>query len=317
MSLVLDPRQRAMLAEMGVKVWLPTAAPAALDNPELIAASADAASAGARFDLEVAARPAAAPAATQAAPPTAAPAPPRAAVPRGPTPATAPAAVSLEPRPQGVESMDWQALQAAVAACSACALCAGRTQTVFGVGSPMADCMVIGEAPGETEDRLGEPFVGQAGKLLDNMLAAIGLSRQADETINSIAADGRPSSASGPNRSENGVYIANVLKCRPPGNRNPQPDEIAQCEPYLRRQVALVQPKIILAMGRFAVQSLLQTTEPIGRLRGRVHQYEGVPVIVTYHPAYLLRALPEKAKAWHDLCLALAVLRGSAAHAAK
>ncbi|MBP6781978.1 MAG: uracil-DNA glycosylase, partial [Ottowia sp.] len=109
--------------------------------------------------------------------------------------------------------------------------------------------------------------------------------------------------------SKQGVYIANVLKCRPPGNRNPQPDEIAQCEPYLRRQVALVQPKIILAMGRFAVQSLLQTTEPIGKLRGRVHHYEGVPVIVSYHPAYLLRALPEKAKAWQDLCLALGVMR--------
>ena len=216
-------------------------------------------------------------------------------------------AATLAPRPAGIESMDWAQLEAAVAACRACALCTGRTQTVFGVGSRRADWMVIGEAPGENEDRLGQPFVGQAGKLLDNMLAAIGLSRQADAD-DPVASDGTPT--------RQGVYIANVLKCRPPRNRNPQPDEIAQCEPYLRRQVALVQPRIILAMGRFAVQSLLNTSEPIGRLRGRVHQYEGVPVIVTYHPAYLLRALPEKAKAWQDLCLALEVAgRGASATA--
>ncbi|HET6828191.1 MAG TPA: uracil-DNA glycosylase, partial [Ramlibacter sp.] len=152
--------------------------------------------------------------------------------------------------------------------------------TVFGVGHRQADWLVIGEAPGENEDIQGEPFVGQAGKLLDNMLAALSLAR------------GR------------GVYIANVLKCRPPGNRNPEPDEVAQCEPFLRRQVELLQPRIILAMGRFAVQSLLSTTEPIGKLRGRVHSYNGVPVVVTYHPAYLLRNLPDKAKAWADLCLA-------------
>jgi DNA polymerase len=194
--------------------------------------------------------------------------------------------------------MDWPALEAAVAGCRACGLCAGRTQTVFGVGSRAARWMVVGEAPGEQEDRQGQPFVGQAGKLLDNMLAAIGLSRQAETAAENEAAR---------SAAKQGVYIANVLKCRPPGNRNPQPDEVAQCEPYLRRQVALVKPRIIVAMGRFAVQSLLQTAEPIGRLRGRVHQYEGVPVIVTYHPAYLLRALPEKAKAWQDLCLALKV----------
>lgn len=134
--------------------------------------------------------------------------------------------------------------------------------------------------------------MGQAGKLLDNMLRAIGLDRTHD--------------AGG------GVFIANVLKCRPPGNRNPEPGEIAQCEPFLKRQVALVQPRIILAMGRFAVQSLLQTTEPIGKLRGRVHQYQGVPLVVTYHPAYLLRNLPDKAKAWADLVLAMQVMRGAA-----
>jgi uracil-DNA glycosylase family 4 len=180
--------------------------------------------------------------------------------------------------------MDWDALATAVAGCRACKLCHGRRNTVFGVGDPRADWLVVGEAPGEQEDAQGEPFVGQAGRLLDNMLAALGLDRQ------------------------RGVYIANVLKCRPPGNRNPEPDEVAQCEPFLRRQVALLQPRIILAMGRFAVQSLLGTTEPIGRLRGRIHRYEGVPVVVTYHPAYLLRNLPDKSKAWADLCLARAEL---------
>ncbi|MCL1960369.1 MAG: uracil-DNA glycosylase [Desulfovibrionaceae bacterium] len=271
MTLMLDERQRAMLAEMGVKVWLPRA-PGATKS---VAIEVDRASAEAQAPVA-----------------RAAPAPAR-------PPAAAPAAAALGPRPEGVESMDWPALEAAVAGCRACGLCATRTQTVFGAGSRAADWMVVGEAPGDNEDRQGQPFVGQAGKLLDNMLAAIGLSRQA-------------SAGSAQGVEKQGVYIANVLKCRPPGNRNPQPDEVAQCEPYLRRQVALVQPRIILAMGRFAVQSLLQTTEPIGRLRGRVHQYQGVPVIVTYHPAYLLRALSEKAKAWQDLCLAMKVAHGPA-----
>ncbi len=285
MMLHLDQRQRAMLAEMGIRLWAPKPAqPAPAVERGAPAATVEA--------------PAVAPAPAPAAP---AVHPARAPAPR-PEPAAArpvqrePASTALGPRPEGIEQMDWAQLEAAVTGCRACGLCAGRTQTVFGVGSRTADWMVIGEAPGENEDRLGQPFVGQAGKLLDNMLAALGLSRQADaEAAGDVA------------RSGQGVYIANVLKCRPPGNRNPQPDEIAQCEPYLQRQVALVQPRIILAMGRFAVQSLLNTTEPIGRLRGRVHQYQGVPVVVTYHPAYLLRALPEKAKAWQDLCLAMEV----------
>ncbi len=174
----------------------------------------------------------------------------------------------------------WIPLKQAVPACTACKLHSSRTQTVFGVGDENADWLLIGEAPGADEDRLGEPFVGQAGKLLDNMLRALGLGRQKN------------------------VYIANVLKCRPPGNRNPEPDEVAQCEPFLGRQVELLQPKVIVAMGRFAVQSLLGTSEAIGKLRGQRHQYAGVPVVVTYHPAYLLRNLPDKAKAWADLCLA-------------
>lgn len=302
MTLVLDHRQRAMLAEMGIRLW----APRAPDAPESGAAGAEQARATTQKHVQSAAA---------AVPPRAAPAPAPAvrAPAAAPAPRSAPAdaprgASALTPRPEGVEAMDWPALEAAVAGCRACALCTGRTQTVFGVGSRSADWMVVGEAPGENEDRQGQPFVGQAGKLLDNMLAAIGLSREAGDAPESGASSADPASAGSPKYAEKqGVYIANVLKCRPPGNRNPQPEEVAQCEPYLRRQVALVRPRIILAMGRFAVQSLLHTTEPIGRLRGRVHQYEGVPVIVTYHPAYLLRALPEKAKAWQDLCLALKV----------
>jgi DNA polymerase len=185
--------------------------------------------------------------------------------------------------------MDWPALRETVAACRACGLCATRRQTVFGVGHEQAHLMVIGEAPGEQEDRQGEPFVGPAGQLLDSMLAAIGLSRQAGEP-------------------ERQVFIANTLKCRPPGNRNPTPEEMAQCEPFLQRQLALVRPRVILAMGRFAVQALLRSSEPVGRLRGKVHEYQGVPLVVTYHPAYLLRNLPDKARAWDDLCLAASLL---------
>ncbi len=167
-----------------------------------------------------------------------------------------------------------------MADCQRCRLCEKRTQTVFGVGDREADWMLVGEAPGENEDKQGEPFVGQAGKLLDSMLHALSLERS------------------------NNVYIANVIKCRPPGNRNPEPDEVARCEPYLQRQVALVKPKLIVALGRFAAQTLLKSDGSIASMRGRVHQYEGVPVIVSYHPAYLLRSLPDKSKAWADLCLA-------------
>ena len=174
----------------------------------------------------------------------------------------------------------WIEIKQAVPACTACGLHKTRTQTVFGVGDENADWLLIGEAPGAEEDRLGEPFVGQAGKLLDNMLAAIGLER-----------------------GEN-VYIANVLKCRPPGNRNPEPEEVAKCTPFLKRQIALIQPKLIIAMGRFAAQTLLASDATIASLRGRVFSYEGVPLIVTYHPAYLLRNLPDKAKAWADLVFA-------------
>jgi len=157
---------------------------------------------------------------------------------------------------------------------------------VFGVGDENADWMLIGEAPGAEEDRLGEPFVGQAGRLLDSMLAAIDLKR-----------------------TEN-VYICNVLKCRPPGNRNPEPEEVAKCTPFLLRQIELIGPKLIIAMGRFAAQTLLDTDASIASLRGRVHRYAGRPLIVTYHPAYLLRNLPDKAKAWEDLVFARKTMKG-------
>jgi uracil-DNA glycosylase len=186
-----------------------------------------------------------------------------------------------------IATLDWDALAARVSVCERCRLCERRTNSVFGVGDREADWMLIGEAPGENEDKLGEPFVGQAGKLLDSMLHAVALSR------------------------EDNVFIANVIKCRPPGNRNPELDEVARCEPYLKRQVELVKPKLIVALGRFAAQSLLKTEASIASLRGRVHDYQGVPVIVTYHPAYLLRSLPDKAKAWADLCLAQATYRKS------
>ena len=196
-------------------------------------------------------------------------------------------------------ALGWNDLRDAVAACTACGLCKGRRQTVFGVGHPRADWMIVGEAPGEQEDIQGEPFVGKSGQLLDNMLRAIGLGRAEPQGVDGDAAAAQQ------------VYIANTIKCRPPGNRNPEPDELARCEPFLIRQLQLVQPKIILAMGRFAVQSLLRSSDPIGRLRGRVHEYQGVPLIVTYHPAYLLRNPQEKAKAWDDLCLAVAAARGT------
>jgi DNA polymerase len=182
--------------------------------------------------------------------------------------------------------MEWPELKSAVKSCEACGLRKTCTRTVFGVGDEQADWLLVGEAPGAEEDARGEPFVGQAGRLLDNMLAAIGLSR-----------------------GEN-VYICNVLKCRPPGNRNPEPFEVAQCSPHLLRQLELIRPKLILAMGRFAVQTLLGTEASIASLRGRLHRYQGVPLIVTYHPAYLLRNLPDKAKAWEDLCFAQAAIAG-------
>jgi uracil-DNA glycosylase len=193
---------------------------------------------------------------------------------------------AMQSRRVHIMQSGWLELKEQVAECRACPLCESRKQTVFGIGDEKPDWVIIGEAPGANEDEQGEPFVGQSGKLLDNMLASIGLSRGAG------GASGK------------GVFILNTLKCRPPENRNPEPAEMAQCEPFLKRQLELLQPKIILCVGRFAITSLLYTKEAIGSLRGRVHHYAGIPTIVTYHPAYLLRNLADKAKAWDDLCFA-------------
>ena len=175
-------------------------------------------------------------------------------------------------------TLAWDELAATVAACRQCRLCEARKQAVLGVGDVNADWLFVGEGPGAEEDQRGEPFVGQAGKLLDNMLAAIGLKRG------------------------EGVYIANAVKCRPPENRTPAPEEAAACRPYLERQIELIRPKLIVALGRPAAQTLLQTEIKIAAARGKLHDYRGIPLIVTYHPAYLLRTLADKAKAWEDLC---------------
>ena len=300
-----NERQRRMLAAMGLRMFAPAASPAA---PAAAASPADAGTAVAERPVEAPAARVSAPVAVQA--PAPAVAPPRAPV----TPARAPAPASAAPavaavadaafaeRAAHIATLGWGPLQDAVAACTACGLCESRRQTVFGVGHAQADWMIVGEAPGEQEDLQGEPFVGPAGQLLDQMLRAVGQSRLA------ASGEGREDDQAGdPARR---VYIANTLKCRPPRNRNPEPDELARCEPFLKRQLELVKPKLILVMGRFAVKQLLKSDDAIGKLRGRVHRYEGVPVIVTYHPAYLLRNLPDKAKAWEDLCLAKATADG-------
>jgi uracil-DNA glycosylase family 4 len=195
--------------------------------------------------------------------------------------------VPSAPPPEPVADLGWAQLRAAVAACTRCPLSATRTQTVFGVGSVEATWLIVGEAPGAEEDRQGEPFVGRAGQLLNAMLRAIGLEREQ-------------------------VFIANVLKCRPPRNRDPAPLEAAQCLPYLERQIALLKPRIMLAVGRISAQNLLKTDVSLGRLRGQVHHFgvSRVPLVVTYHPAYLLREPAEKRKAWEDLQFAREVYSG-------
>jgi uracil-DNA glycosylase family 4 len=254
----MDARRAAMLKEMGIAIW--TERGAAMPEAEASQAGPQAHAAPASPPRRAAAMPAPAGSAEMQSP--------------------------QGEREQGIAMMDWPALKAAVPACTACALHASRTQTVFGVGDEQAEWLLVGEAPGGDEDRLGEPFVGQAGKLLDQMLSAIELAR------------GR------------NVYIANVLKCRPPGNRNPQPEEVARCAPHLLRQIDLIKPRLILAMGRFAAQTLLATDASIASLRGKLHAYHGVPLIVTYHPAYLLRTPEDKAKSWQDLLFAVRTMQG-------
>lgn len=261
----LDDRQRAMLAEMGVRVWLPK-------TP--FSQSADRA-----------ATPSEAPSAT----PSAVSSSTTAAKTSTPTTSAAPKLVSMpvvdiSTLPEGIATMDWPALQSAVSACTGCGLCQGRQQAILGEGLPNADWMIVGDAPGEEEDKEGISFAGPAGLLLDNMLKALGLTRQQ-------------------------VYLTHALKCRTPSGRNATQVEVSHCAVYLSRQVALVQPKVILAMGRTAAMALLHSTEPLGKLRAEVQSFQGVPVVVTYPPAYLLRNQADKAKAWADLCLAASLVQ--------
>jgi DNA polymerase len=209
---------------------------------------------------------------------------------RAPAPEEAPRrapAVPAAPPPEGIATMDWSALRQAVRDCRRCALCEQRKQAVFGVGNESAPWLFVGEGPGAEEDEMGEPFVGQAGRLLDGMLAALKLAR------------GRE------------VYIANVVKCRPPGNRVPAPEEAAACAPFLDRQVELIAPRIIVALGKTAATRLTGSEASLASLRGRVHAYRGIPLVITYHPAYLLRNLPDKSKAWEDLLFARRTLAGA------
>lgn len=199
----------------------------------------------------------------------------------GPTPAVG----EVDARSMRIRGLDWPALADDIEACTACGLCRTRARAVPGVGDARAEWLFVGEAPGAEEDARGEPFVGQAGRLLDNMLRAIGLARGS------------------------GVYIANVLKCRPPNNRTPAPLEVEACRPYLDRQIELLQPRLIVALGRSAANTLLGNDASIASLRGRAHRLDGRPLVVTYHPAYLLRSLPDKARAWEDLLFARRLLR--------
>lgn len=282
MSLNLDARQRAMLMEMGVRVWSP---------PETAAAVTTAA----EPPRQVAAPVVRAPAPAQAPPaPSRVLATPQTTVQTpAQAPAQAPAAVAIAPLPAGLASMDWAALQAAANDCKSCGLCTGRHHSLF-ANRPVADgqrvpWLIVGDAPTQAEDLAGQAFVGDEGQLLDAMLQALGLSR---------------SGADSP------VVLTSAVKCHPPANRNPAAEEIAQCQAYLKRQIALLQPRVVLALGRFAAQALLhdslgeQATQPLGKLRGQVHAAHGTRVVVSYHPTYLLRSPSEKAKAWADLCLA-------------
>ncbi|MFY8191530.1 MAG: uracil-DNA glycosylase [Limnohabitans sp.] len=245
----LDERQRAMLAEMGVRVWMPKTAPAVPQVAKEVAASP-------QKDISMA--------------------PPLLSVP----------IVDVSNLPAGIASMDWPQLQSAVSACTSCGLSQSRQQAILGDGLASANWMIVGDAPGEEEDQNGRSFAGPAGQLLDNMLKALSLTRD-------------------------DVYLTHALKCRTPSGRNASQLEVSHCANYLSRQVALVQPKVILAMGRTAALALLQSAEPLGKLRSQVQSFQGVPVVVTYPPAYLLRNQADKAKAWADLCIAASLVSSS------
>jgi len=276
----INALQKFWLREIGIeKTWLKAAEPL----PAAPAAEAPATPAEA---VPAAADAAVAPTVPRPAAAAAAPASPAPRPAPRPAPVAAPAAREAAPAAEPVvPAADFDALREQVLQCTACGLCSGRRHAVFGMGARAARWMVVGEAPGEQEDRQGLPFVGRSGQLLDAMLASVGLSREKD------------------------VFIANVIKCRPPGNRNPKPEEIAACSPYLMRQIELLRPERILVVGRFAAQTLLGTDATIGSLRGRQHTLttgdgRAIPVVVSYHPAYLLRSPGEKARAWQDLRLA-------------
>jgi DNA polymerase len=290
MSLDLDDRQRAMLQEMGVRVWLTAAVADAPLSAELAGREVQAAPPVAPERSAAAIETAAADAintraSTQKSSEVRVP-PPGVAAPAG--------------LPEGIAGMDWPTLADTIANCQACPLSSGRRAPVWGADPAprQADWLVVGEPPDEAEERAGIPFVDQAGQLLDNMLKTLGVSRGGE--------DGRAASA---------AYVTNVVKCRPATARNPGPQELATCDNYLRREVALVQPKVILALGRFAAQTLLQgslpevASTPLGKLRGQIYRYQGIPVVVSYHPTYLLRTPQDKARAWADLCLALEAMR--------
>ena len=294
MPLNLDARQRAMLLEMGVRVWLPGTA---FDTePPSVATVASSLSITpiAPISPVIAAAPATAPSrptavATSPATPNRAPAsvPPVRAMPHPAAPRAA-AGVAL-----GLEALGWEALADTAAACEACGLCAGRKNATLQPAPAPCDWMVVGDPPEQDEDAAAAAFVDSPGLLLDNMLKAVGVRRGGEGA--------------------QGAYACNVVKCRPPQGQIPQPADLAQCAQYLQREIALVQPKIILAMGRFATQVLLAehgslATQPLGKLRGTVYQYQGIPVVVSYHPKLLLRNSADKAKAWADLCLAMDTL---------
>ena len=261
----LDERQRAMLAEMGVRVWMPKSAAKQLTplSPEVPLA----------------------PTAPTQARPVAEDSKPLKPEPESQVPALVSVpVVDMGHLPQGISSMDWPSLKSAVADCTGCGLCQGRQQAILGEGLSTADWMWVGDAPGEEEDKEGVSFAGPAGQLLDNMLKALSLTRS-------------------------DVHLTHALKCRTPAGRNASQLEVSHCAAYLARQVALVQPKVIVAMGRTAALALLQSSEPLGKLRADVKSFNGVPVVVTYPPAYLLRNQADKAKAWADLCLAASLVQ--------
>ena len=258
----LDDRQRAMLAEMGVRVWMP-------QSVRALPAKASKLAQVALPDTPIA----------DASAPVSVP------VASAPQMLSVPI-VDISQLPEGIASMDWVQLQSAVATCTGCGLSQSRQQAILGEGLASADWMIVGDAPGEEEDKEARSFAGPAGQLLDNMLKALSLTREQ-------------------------VYLTHALKCRTPVGRNASQVEVSHCATYLARQVALVQPKVILAMGRTAALALLQSAEPLGKLRSQVHSFKGVPVVVTYPPAYLLRNQADKAKAWADLCMAASLMHST------